>query len=237
MRKYSRWGWWSRLQKRLSQIGWSCNLCFAETTVCFVFVFWNGLISQMLGRGQRFLLILHVWGIAFSSQVVCGPVLFIGRTRGTHNSQKKGPGRPLEKPMGGALTESWFLSLKPSVLPLCPKHGILAGLPHCFPPFCPSFSYVEDWQAFPVESQTVNIRFCEPFGLCHNSPAGPLLHESSQTHKQMADGCVPIKLNLSTLNCTFHDTLRVTEYSFIFFLFKRCSIYSCLYVYKSNLQT
>lgn len=83
--------------------------------------------------------------------------------------------------------------------------------------FCPSFSYVEDWQAFPVESQTVNIRLCEPFGLCHNSPAGPLLHESSQTHKQMADGCVPTKLNLSTLNCTFHDTLRCYRIFFHFF--------------------
>lgn len=101
--------------------------------------------------------------------------------------------------------------------------------------FCPSFSYVEDWQAFPVESQTVNIRFCEPFGLCHNSPAGPLLHESSQTHKQMADGCVPTKLNLSTLNCTFHDTLRVTEYSFIFFSLKGVqSILKSLRVQKQS---
>lgn len=79
------------------------------------------------------------------------------------------------------------------------------------------YSYVEDWQAFPVESQTVNIRLCEPFGLCHNSPAGPLLHESSQTHKQMAAGCVPTKLNLTTLNCTFHDTLWCYRIGFNFF--------------------
>lgn len=118
-------------------VRWSCNLCFAETTVCFVFVFGNGLVSQTLRRGQRFLLILRVQGIAFSSQIVCGSVLFIVRTRGVPNSQKKGPGRPLEKPTGGAVTKSWFLSSEPSVLPLCPQHGTLAGLPHSFPPFLP----------------------------------------------------------------------------------------------------
>lgn len=76
-----------------------------------------------------------------------------------------------------------------------------------FPHFCPLFSYVEDWQAFPGKSQTVNIRLCKPFGLCLNSPALPLPQESSQRYKQMAEGCVPTKLNLSTLQCAFHDTL------------------------------
>lgn len=106
--------------------------------------------------------------------------------------------------------------------------------------FCPLFSYIEDWQTSPGKSQTVNIRLCRPFGFCHNSPALPLLHKSSQRHKQMADGCAPTtKFKQTEVYIPWHPLgYSVSFFSFFFFFtLEMFSLCLSLWVYKSNLQT